>query len=231
MKKKKVYAILTAAGVGERFKKLSKDSNPKQFLNLLGKPVILHSLLALEKSKLIDEIIISSNKKYFDMLHSLAQKYKIKKLSQLTEGGKTRFESVKNAFKQINGAKDDLVLIHDAVRPNISTVLVDKIIANAKKHGEVIIGTRVIETVKRDKNSYVKKTIDRSNLWTVQTPQVFRYKILKNAYKKARRKKDFTDESSLVENAGYRVMISEGSTDNIKITSPRDITLLKKLMS
>jgi 2-C-methyl-D-erythritol 4-phosphate cytidylyltransferase len=230
MKKKKVYVILTAGGSGERFKKLAKGSAPKQFLNLLGKAVILHSMLAFEKSKQVNEIIISAGKEHFDYLHTLAHKHKIKKLSHLAEGGKTRFESVKNAFKQIRGAKDDLVLIHDAVRPNIRTGLVDNIIKQANKHGEVIIGIKVAETIKRDKNGYIKKTIDRRNLWAVQTPQAFRYKVLKSSYKKARSKKDFTDESSLVESSGFRVKIIEGSANNIKITSPDDLTLLKKLM-
>jgi 2-C-methyl-D-erythritol 4-phosphate cytidylyltransferase len=227
---RKVFAIMTAAGSGKRFRKLSGQNMPKQFLKLYGKPVILHSLIALQKSKFVNEIIISANGKYFDLIHKLAEKNSITKLTKLTEGGKTRFESVKNAFKQIVGLKNDLVLIHDAARPNINTKLTDEILKQANKYGEVIIGTKVSDTVKLEKNSYAVETLKREHLWTVQTPQVFRFGVLEMAYKRCGRRKDFTDESSLVEYAGCRVKIIEGPTDNIKITSPHDFALLKKII-
>ena len=227
---KKTFAIVTAAGSGIRFKKLSKQNTPKQFLNLSGKPVILYSLIAFQKCKAVNEIIVSADKKYFDFIHKLAVKNKITKLTRLAEGGETRFESVKNAFMKIEGAGNDLVIIHDAARPNINANLVNMILTQANRHGEVIMGTKLSETVKRDKKGYVNETLNRENLWSVQTPQVFRYKVLESAYKKCGRKNDFTDESSLVEYAGYRVKIIEGQRDNIKITSPQDLTLLKKII-
>ena len=227
---KKVIAIITAAGSGSRFAKSVKNPTPKQFRNLLGKPVILYSLLTLQKCKHVNEIIVSLNRKYFDYIHLLASKNKITKLTGLVEGGKIRFQSVKNAFSQAAGGKNDLVLIHDAARPNINPMLIEKLVNEANKYGEVIIGSKVSETVKRDKNGYIADTLNRENLWLVQTPQVFRYKVLETSYKKCRRKSDFTDESSLVEHAGYKVKIIEGSRDNIKITTDEDISLLTKLM-
>ncbi len=225
---KKVYAIITAGGSGARFGKNLKSGKPKQYTNLLGKPVILYSMLVFQKWKDIDEIIISADKEYFDYIHTLAVKYKIKKLSRLVEGGKTRFASVKNAFMSIESpCKNDLVLIHDAARPNINTSLVQSML---KESCEVITGCRVTETIKRDKNGYITDTLKRDNLWTVQTPQVFRYGILSKSYKKCGRKNDFTDESSLVEYAGYKVKIIEGSRDNIKITTLNDLAILKKIM-
>lgn len=228
---RKIFAIITAAGSGSRFNKFSGTKLPKQFLNLSGKPVILYSLIAFQKCRNVDEIIISAKREYFDLIYKLAFKNKITKLTRLAEGGKTRFESVKNAFMQIEvSGGNDLVIIHDAARPNINSKLVDSVLIQAYKYGEVIVGTKVSETVKRDKKGYVNQTVDRENLWTVQTPQVFRHKVLERAYKKCRRINDFTDESSLVEYVGYRVKIIEGPTDNIKITSPQDLTLLKKLL-
>jgi 2-C-methyl-D-erythritol 4-phosphate cytidylyltransferase len=225
----KTFAIITAAGSGSRFL-TGKKSIPKQYVRLNGKPVILYSLQAFQKIKLIDEILVSANRRYFDLIHSLAVKNKITKLTTLVEGGKTRFMSVKNAFLQTRGKPGDLVLIHDAARPNINKKLIEMLLTNALKYGEVIPGVKISETVKKESKGIIKGTVDRSNLWTVQTPQVFRYKILKKSYRKAGRKIDFTDEAALVENAGYRVRIIEGEKDNIKITSRDEIIMLKKIM-
>jgi 2-C-methyl-D-erythritol 4-phosphate cytidylyltransferase len=226
-KPNKITAIITAAGSGSRF---VSSKTPKQYVNMLGKPLILYSMLALQRCTVINEIIISLKNKYFDFIHALASKNKITKLSGLVEGGKTRFQSVKNAFNHVTAGKDDLVLIHDAARPNISTVFIEKLAKEAHKYGCVIPGVKISETVKRDSKGYVKDTLNRENLWLVQTPQIFRYKVLEAAYKKCGRKNDFTDESSMVEYAGYKVRIIEGSRANIKITTDKDIGFIKKLM-
>ena len=224
--RKKVYAIITAGGSGSRFG--GNSQKPKQFLTLLGKPVILHSMLVFQKCTEIDGIIISAGKEHFDFIHSLAVKNKITKLTHLTEGGKTRFESVKNAFMSIqNARRNDLILVHDAARPNINVSTIQSLL---KESTEVIPGIRISETVKKSKKGFVIDTVDRENLWTVQTPQIFRYGVLGSSYKKCGRKNDFTDEASMVEYAGHKVKIIEGSRDNIKITTPADFTLLKKLM-
>jgi 2-C-methyl-D-erythritol 4-phosphate cytidylyltransferase len=224
-----VIAIVTAAGSGTRFSRHSKKETPKQFLRLINKPVILFPLLAMQKCKAISGIFITSAPEYFDYLHSLAVKNKITKLAGLVEGGSTRFESVKNAFEQIDAAGSPLVMIHDAARPNINKTLMEKIIGAANKYGEVIIGSRLSETIKREKNGYISETLNRENLWAIQTPQIFRYKTLKDSYRKTR-KNDFTDEASLVEAAGYKVKIIEGTRGNIKITTPEDLDFLKKIM-
>lgn len=228
--KPKVTAILTAAGSGRRFAKGGKKSKPKQFQLLAGKPVILHSMLVFQKCKDIDEIIISADKNYFELIHSFAVRNRITKLQTLVEGGKTRFESVRNAFNQIQGSKKDIVLIHDAARPNINAGFVTSIVAAVKKAGNVIPACRVGETVKRAKGGVVKETLKRIDLWLVQTPQAFKYPDLETSYTKAGRKKDFTDEASLVESAGYKVNIIHGLRNNIKITNPEDLLLLKRIM-
>lgn len=224
---KKVYVIITAGGTGSRFAK-NRGAKPKQFQSLLGKPVILYSMQVFQKCKDVSEIIISSDKKYFDFIHNLAVKNKITKLSGLVEGGSSRFQSVKNAFSSIeNAGKNDVVLIHDAARPNINVNMVRQMLSVAD---EAVIGCRITETVKKDKSGFIKETVSRENLWTVQTPQMFRHSILLNAYKKCGRKNDFTDESALVEYAGGKVKLIEGSRNNIKLTTPDDIALLKKIM-
>lgn len=221
--KRKVYAIITSGGTGSRF----KGNTPKQYLNLCGKPVILHSMLVFQKCKEINEIIIAAQSKYFDYLHSIASKNKITKLSGLIESGKTRFESVRNAFKSIHGNKNDLVFIHDAARPNINAALLKEMTGYSC---EVIPGAKITETVKREKKGFVTETINRENLWTVQTPQMFRFGALESSYIKCKGRKDFTDEASLVEYEGYRVKIIEALKGNIKITTKEDLEYLKKLM-
>jgi 2-C-methyl-D-erythritol 4-phosphate cytidylyltransferase len=225
----RIIAIVTAAGSGSRFSS-NRRGLPKQFQNLNGLPVIIHSLRVFQNSRLIEEVIISADPKYFDFLHRLSNKHKISKLTTLVEGGKTRFQSVKNAFFQTEGKKGDRILIHDAARPNIGRKPVEDLISASKKFGEVIPGIRISETVKREKSGIVHQTVDRNNLWLVQTPQVFRHEVLLKAYQKAGRKSDFTDESALVEFAGYKVRIIEGEKNNIKITTPDEIKTLKKLM-
>ena len=223
------FAIITAAGSGSRFSP-GKKSIPKQFIRLKGKPVILFSLEAFQRCRQIDEILVSADNSYFDFIHSLAVKNGITKLTTLAEGGRTRFISVKNAFFQISGKPGDLILIHDAARPNINRKFVEEILTSALKYGEVIPGIKIDETVKRENKGIVTGTIDRDNLWTVQTPQVFRYSVLKKSYEKAGRKNDFTDEAGLVERAGYNVRLIKGSRDNIKITTQEDLRTLKKIM-
>src|SRR4030095_14192016 len=105
-----------------------------------------------------------------------------------------------------------------------------KLIREAFSSREVIPGVKVAETLKRSKKGYISGSVGRDDLWAIQTPQIFRYKVLKEAYKKCGRKKDFTDESSLAEYAGYKVTIKEGSAYNIKITTPDEMRILKKLM-
>ncbi|HMQ78649.1 MAG TPA: 2-C-methyl-D-erythritol 4-phosphate cytidylyltransferase [Ignavibacteria bacterium] len=230
--KNDVHVILTAGGTGSRFTKSKQAvSKPKQFLNLLGKPVILHSLIKFQKNKEVKSIYISASKEYFSLIHSMAVKNKITKLKALIEGGKTRFESVRNAFNQVECRGDDIILIHDAARPNLSVQDLSSLINAARRSGEAILGVRVSDTVKRTSGGTVRETIDRNELWLIQTPQAFRYDVLSRSYIIAGSKTDFTDEASLVEFAGYDVTITEGSRFNIKLTSAEDMLLLKKAMT
>ncbi len=225
-----IHVIITAAGRGERFRKRNNNPKPKQYQLLSGKPVILYSLQNFQKMSNVKSITVSAEAEYFNYLHSLAVKNRITKLTGLVEGGKSRFESVQNAFNQLNCSVDDIVIIHDAARPNISKSELKEFLDAAIKNGEVILGCKVSETVKKCSGNYVQQTIPRDDLWLIQTPQAFRYDVLSRSYIIAGKRTDFTDESSLVENAGYKVKIVEGSRNNIKITSPGDLTLLKKIM-
>ncbi len=228
----KVTAILTSAGTGSRFKNHSGSSLPKQFIPIFKKPAILYSLEAFQQCSFIFEIIISAKPDDFNLISKIIEKNKITKPVKIIEGGKTRFLSVKNAFFNAD-SNADFVLIHDAVRPNINKLTLDNIISKTKKTG-VTYGTKIYETVKRSKGRFQAQTVTRDNLWLIKTPQVFPFDMLYNSYKKFKSSEShhhlFTDESSMVEEAGYKVKIIECSTDNIKITTSEDLAILKKLM-
>lgn len=221
----KITAILTAAGTGTRF---SSSGKPKQFLPLNGRPVILYPMIIFQKNPNIDEIIIASNQEHFELIHGLALNSNIRKLTKLVVGGRTRFESVRNAFLQVEQrGSDDIVLIHDAVRPNIDSYFIDRLIIEMNDYDGIIPGLKVSDTIKRGKKGFVTETVSRDDLWNVQTPQLFKYKVLQKAYTACRKKEDFTDESAMVEQVGFKVKITEGRKDNIKITTPEDTRILK----
>lgn len=227
--KNSIYVIVTSGGKGLRFKK-GKTGKPKQYLMLKGKPVILHSLKVFQKIPEVKGIYISADSEYFSFLHTLSSKHKITKLKALVEGGKTRFESVRNAFNQVNCRLNDTILIHDAARPNISAVDIKSLLKDVRKYSEVIPAVKISDTVKKTDGKLITETIPRDNLWLVQTPQAFRYDVLSRAYIVAGSEASFTDEAALVESAGFKVYISEGNRNNIKITTEEDIKLLKKIM-
>ena len=219
----KVKVIIPASGSGERF----GSKIPKQFLKIEGKEIIAHTLEKFNSIKLIDEIIISTKLEYFVKISTILKKYNLRKVKKIVEGGKRRQDSVYNALINLECEKDELILIHDAVRPFISKKKVLELIETAEKENCVIPGMAVPETVKRvDAENIVTETIDRKNLRTIQTPQVFRYDILRKSFEKAYKDKfTGTDESAIVENAGYKVKVIEGEKANVKITYREDILI------
>ena len=217
----KVKVIIPASGSGERF----GGRTPKQFIKLDGKEILINCLEKFNGIRIVDEIIIATKLEYFLKITALIQKHKLKKVRKITEGGARRQDSVYNALISMECDNDDIILIHDAVRPFIERKKILEIISEAQKHKCVIPGLPVAETVKRiNNNGIVKETIDRNNLRTIQTPQAFRYDILKKSFDKAYNENfTGTDESAIVENAGYKVKVIEGDKTNVKITYRGDI--------
>jgi len=219
----RVCALVPNAGSGARM----RTALPKQYLELDSKPVFIHTLNALDKTKCINEIILISNEKYIEKSRFLIQKYNIKKVSRIVCGGKTRQESVYNGLMSIRNTPD-IILIHDAVRPFITQELIGKSIKAAHKHGAAVIGLPLFDTIKLVKDNCIERTVDRNNLWRVQTPQVFRYCLIKTAYQKANKNKfSGTDDASLVEQLNHPVRIISGSGTNIKITDQKQFKLLE----
>jgi 2-C-methyl-D-erythritol 4-phosphate cytidylyltransferase len=205
-------AIITAAGSGRRF------GEAKQFKKLHGKPLYEYSLDIFIKSKLFDEVIlvIPNNNQ-----EKLQKEIKSKYGSQvnLVIGGPDRQDSVKNAIQNSN-PKVDLVVIHDAARPFITKTLIEKCISACETSDGAIIAMQPHDTIKFSKDNIVEKTIDRSNIWMAQTPQAFNKQKILEAYS-SREFDDLiiTDESSLMEKLGYKIMIIPGTGKNFKITT------------
>ena len=205
-------AIITAAGSGRRF------GEAKQFKKLHGKPLYQYSLDIFIKSRLFDEIIlVIPNSNQEKVQKEIKRKYSSQ--VSLVIGGPDRQDSVKNAIQNSN-PNIDLVVIHDAARPFITTTLIEKCISACETSDGAIIAMQPNDTIKFSKDNIVEKTIDRSNIWMAQTPQAFNKRKILEAYSSS----DFndlivTDESSLMEKLGYKIMIVPGTGKNFKITT------------
>ena len=225
----KCVVIVPAAGQGKR---MNVDVN-KQFLILQGMPIIVHTLRALEKSPVVDEIIPVIAEGEEEFYHrEIFPVHKFEKISRLVIGGRERQESVFNGFQQIAG-NCEIVLVHDGARPLISLELIVEAVAGAKENGAAIIAVPVKDTVKEvDSTGMVKRTLERKTLWQAQTPQAFRYAVLDEALQCARRT-DFlgTDDASLVENIKGTVKIVPGSYENIKITTFEDLVIAEAILA
>ena len=205
-------AIITAAGSGRRF------GEAKQFKKLHGKPLYQYSLDIFIKSRLFDEIIlVIPNSNQEKVQKEIKRKYGSQ--VSLVIGGPDRQDSVKNAIQNSN-PNIDLVVIHDAARPFITTTLIEKCISACETSDGAIIAMQPHDTIKFSKDNIVEKTIDRSNIWMAQTPQAFNKQKILEAYS-SREFDDLivTDESSLMEKLGYKIMIVPGTGKNFKITT------------
>ncbi len=214
------FVIIPASGSGTRF----RGKIPKQFVRFEGKELIVLTLEKFNSIGKINSILISTQKKFFGKIIRLVLEKKMNKVTKIVEGGKRRMDSVYNALMNINCRKNDFIIIHDAVRPFVSKSLIERLIKETKKFNAVIPGTPINDTVKRtSKKLIVRNTIPRENLFSIQTPQAFRYDILVKSFEKAYRENfTGTDEAAIVENAGYKIKLIEGDSVNIKVTTRED---------
>src|SRR6266545_2608319 len=215
-------AIIAAAGQGTRMAR----KRPKQFLELAGIPIVFHTLKAFEQCDLIEEIIVVVAADEADGFLSLANKYDLRKIKAVVPGGATRAESVRNGLNAVDEATVEIVAVHDGVRPFVTPDEIARTVHAAKVAGAAILVSAPVDTVKEVQNGIVVRTLMRSRLRNALTPQCFTYKLLRRAYEEADvSDPDLTDESSLVERLGARIVTVEGSSRNIKITRPEDIAL------
>jgi len=214
-------AILVAAGTSSR---IGMD---KIFLPLAGKPVLAWSLDVLQNSGLVSQIVVVLGKTNLEKgrkLISAGDKYY--KVRAICPGGARRQDSVKNGLKKLAGCR--WVIIHDGARPFLTATMISDGIEAAKKTGSAIAAVRVKDTIKQEESDLlVKKTIDRGNLWVVQTPQVFSFDIITRAHGTVT--EDVSDDAAMVEKLGLKVRLYPGSYNNIKITTAEDITLARAI--
>ncbi|MBI4706315.1 MAG: 2-C-methyl-D-erythritol 4-phosphate cytidylyltransferase [Candidatus Omnitrophica bacterium] len=220
--------ILLAAGAGKRF----KSKVPKPLVSLAGKPVFIYSLQILSKLIFVRDIVVVVNSYNASEVAREIKRYRIKKIRCLVKGGRRRQDSVLCGLNALDQSSD-FVLIHDSARPFISSKMVSVAVKEACKTGAAILGVPVKATIKEIVTSLpsavacekiVKKTLDRSKLWEIQTPQVFKKDVIVEAYRKFG-KKEVTDDASLVEKLGKGVAVVQGAYSNIKITTPEDLQI------
>nr|AIA16813.1 2-C-methyl-D-erythritol 4-phosphate cytidylyltransferase [uncultured bacterium] len=215
-------AIIVAAGSGQRF-----GTQPKQFVDLLGKPLIIHTLERFESCPAVDRIVLvlsEDGRREFEIINL---KFKIAKLKSIVVGGRTRAESVKNALDSVEAKSDDIVAVHDGARPLVSVDEIARTVNEAAETGAACLVAEINDTVKEIDGETIGRTVDRSKLRRALTPQAFRYDILKRAFDEASLTEEVTDECYLVERLDpiYSITTVEGSSRNIKITRPEDIVL------
>jgi len=211
-----VTAIVVGAGSGSR---MGAD---KAFLDLAGQPVIAWPVEVLQRNTQVDEIILVLHKNRLDGGKSLADKKGWSKVTVICAGGDLRQDSVRNGLGGVGEC--ELVLIHDAARPFLTDKLVDEGIKAARSTGSAAAAVPVTDTIKQvDDDRILAATLTRSRLMAVQTPQVFRYKILKEAYGSL--EGEVTDDASAVERIGFKVELYAGDYANIKITTREDLAL------
>jgi 2-C-methyl-D-erythritol 4-phosphate cytidylyltransferase len=228
----KVSVILPAAGLGTRMGREKSGTSRKQFMLLEGAPILVHTIRKFLRCPQVSEIVVSLRGEDMDWARGLIQREHPARPVRIVEGGDSRHESVENALASLS-PDTDLVAVHDAVRPFIDTELVEKVIAEAAKSGAAIVGIVPVDTVKQVHKNRVRATLSREHLVLAQTPQVFRFDLLKRAFARAR-EDDFlgTDEASLVERLEeVDVYVVQGSDRNIKITRPTDMELARLFLS
>jgi 2-C-methyl-D-erythritol 4-phosphate cytidylyltransferase len=236
----KVMAIIPAAGLGTRMASSTATAQgrvrSKQFVQLEGVPILIHTLRKFAQSQEISEIWVAMRKSESELFWQEARKHDLGEKVHIVEGGEHRQQSVANALNALQAVDDDIVLVHDAVRPFVTFETIAAVIAAVKRHGAAIAGVPAVDTIKQVERTadgaVITATIPREMIVQAQTPQGFRFGVLKRAFDDAAAE-DFlgTDEASLLERLGQPVHVVMGSAHNIKITTPADLELAEFFMS
>ena len=221
-------AIVLAGGTGSR---MSLDM-PKQFIAVKGKPIMAYTLSVFQNSPLVDSIYLVSHKEYFEQSKTIIEQYNITKVRDIIEGGQTRQESVFNALKQMNAKDDDIILIHDCARPLVDEQIIKDNIEQCKLHEAVETAVKAVDTTIEVSEEQFENSLNRDKLYQVQTPQTFKYKLIKEAHENAIKNKlaNITDDAQLVAKLGHKVFIVNGKKTNLKVTTDEDLKILEALL-
>lgn len=224
-----ISAIIVAGGSGLRMQSAIR----KQYLEIGGRAILGHTLSVFVNCSLISDIclVIPIEDHDYCMEHVVKPLHSSKPI-RLVEGGAERQQSVYNGLKSLDLMPDDLVVIHDGVRPFVTEDLIRACVDSARDGGAAILGVPVSDTLKEEaSDGTIRKTLDRKKIWAAQTPQVFSYGLIRTAHEAAiQNQRAATDDSSLVESLGYTVKLVQGSRVNLKVTSPEDLSLARSLV-
>src|SRR5260370_4987610 len=222
----KVIVIIPAAGLGTRMAPAGKKATAsKQFLEINGTPIVFHTLRAFARNKQRGQIVVALRQSEMGQFRRQLGKEKLAAKVEAVEGGEHRQQSVANALANIRAAADDVILVHDAVRPFVDDEIIANVVQEVEKHGAAIAGLPAVDTIKQVERAadgaIITSTIPRERVVQAQTPQGFRYELIKRAFDSAAADGFIgTDEASLVERLGESVWVVMGSARNIKITTP-----------
>lgn len=217
------YAIIVAGGKGLR---MGTDL-PKQFLPIGGRPVLMHTLEAFARAIPAIRLVLVLPALQQDFWRALCRQHNFTLTHTIATGGATRFHSVYNSLRTIE-AEEAIVGVHDGVRPFASVDVIRRCYEAASQHGAVVPVVPVVETL-RQLTDDASRTVDRTHFRLVQTPQTFRLSLLRRAYEQPYRD-DFTDDASVVEAYGHAVTLVEGNRENVKLTTPFDLTIAEAFL-
>jgi 2-C-methyl-D-erythritol 4-phosphate cytidylyltransferase len=223
----RIALVIPAAGAGSRM----GTRTPKQFLRIGSRSILEATLAHFQAPPLVHEIVIALPEAHLPRARRWLGRGRPgrRPVPSLVIGGATRQESVWRALQADLAREPDIVVVHDGVRPFITRDLVRRVVRAAVAHGAAICALPIVETVKRVRGEVVEATLDRSELWAVQTPQAFRFPLLREAHEKARRDGFVgTDEAMLVERLGHPVRVVRGLESNIKVTTPADLRRVRR---
>jgi len=219
---KKEYVIVVAGGKGTRL----NSAIPKQFLELCGKPVLLHTLESFLQYRDDLTIILVLRADHFEMWHTITERYNFNHAVILVAGGETRFQSVKNGLDKIHD--EGLVAIHDGVRPLVNKEIIAASFRLAASNGSAIAAVSLKDSIRIVAQDHTR-ALDRSKFRLIQTPQTFDVSLIKEAYRQDE-DEALTDDASVAEKAGHKILLFEGSYENLKITTPEDLVIAEALL-
>ena len=219
-------AIIVAAGSGQRF----GGDIPKQFIEIGGKPLLVHTLEKFEACDLVDEIVLVVPESARTSCESLLSEFGFKKRAGIVTGGTSRVISVMNGLRRSTAGDDDVVAVHDGVRPFVTADEIARVVSKAAETGAACLVAEVVDTIKEVAEGSIIRTVDRAKLRRALTPQAFQRKILEHALDVAQLDETITDECLLVEQLGLSIAAVPGSSRNIKITKPEDIIMADAIL-
>ncbi|WLR50939.1 2-C-methyl-D-erythritol 4-phosphate cytidylyltransferase [Bacillus tianshenii] len=217
--------VIPAAGQGKRM----QAGRNKQLIDLMGKPIIAHTLEVFQNDAWCRAIVLVVQPDELDAMQDIVSRFNITKVKHITPGGNERQQSVYEGLKLLEG--EDIVLIHDGARPFIPQEIIRQTVQRAEEVQAAIVAVPVKDTIKQAADGIVQNTVERSSLWAVQTPQAFRLPLIKKAHRLAEEEGYLgTDDASLVERLEHEVAIVSGTYENIKLTTPDDLMIAKAII-